>query len=145
MQNASVTEARIAYGVVALGAAFAAAVSGWNAYFLGNFLFLWGPLAALCVLLLALRARPAMIAGASLATTGHLALFCLWASTLPAREGAMAWIGYVFALPGGGCAALLAAARVDQKRSCLQAVLLSFGITLAGLVLSEALVWAALL
>lgn len=145
MQDACVTEARIAYGAVTLGAASAAAISGWNAYFLANFLLMWGPQAALCVLLLALRARPTMIAGTSLATTAHLALFCLWVTTLPTREGAMAWLGYVFALPGGGCAALLMATRIDKKHSGFRTLLLSFGITLAGFALNQGLVCATLL
>lgn len=148
MQDARVTEARIAYAAVALGAESAAAISGWNAYFLANFLFMWGSQAALCLLLLALRARPAVIAviaGTSLATTVHLALFCLWVTTLPTREGAMAWLGYVFALPGGGCAALLMATRIDKKHAGSRTLLLSLGITLAGLALNQGLVCATLL
>ena len=143
--RSSPNEVRSVVLAATLGATFVAAISSKDRHFFGQFFYAWAPHAALYLLLFALRARPATITGASLAATVHLAVFWLWANTLPATGNGLIWLGYFFALPGGLCAAVLAKLLIDMKRPLLQASLLSFGTTLAGFALNQGLVCTTLL
>src|SRR5512138_1276056 len=87
--------------------------------FLWNFSSFWVPQAAVLALLLPLRPRPAIVAGAALVMALHLAAFAGWMHTLGPGQ-ALAWLFYLFSFPGALAGAALAAL-VSRRRPRLSA------------------------
>jgi hypothetical protein len=132
------TEIRMALAVVSVGALIIATNCGWNSYSLGLFCMIWGPHALLLVILFALSARPASIAGASLAASTHFVAFLGWASANEASNtNGLAWLGYFCAIPGGAICATIAAFSVSRGRTILSTTSLVFGVTLFGFLLNQ--------
>lgn len=86
---------------VLFGFSVAVSLAPKDAYFLPNFAFFWLPQLVLLIIAHLCKLRPAMIAGVAFALASHLAVFAIW---LRSREhpDSMAWLGYMFSLPGAG-------------------------------------------
>ena len=70
-----------------------------KSYFLGSMAFYWGPHLAVLALVSMFKPRSAVIAGIAFGLSIYLAAFAIWVSTR-LHPSPMAWLGYLFALPG---------------------------------------------
>jgi hypothetical protein len=91
---------------IGCGVGASVVLSPKDEYFLGNFAYYWLPQAAIIVVLCLTKARPAIVAACALVLAIYLVAFDTWVATLPARDGALAWVGYLFALPGAAVGAI---------------------------------------
>lgn len=135
-----VPEKWIAVACVALGACVSA-IFAWGSHFLSNFAFYWGSQLALLALALVFRPRAAVVAGIAFSLAVYLGLFATWVFTR-AHPDSMAWLGYVFALPGGAIGAILAAF-ASRKRAQVERLAvgpLAAGLVAAGIGLNQAVV-----
>ena len=98
-------EVMLAISCIAIGMAVAATLAPRDAFFLPNFLFFWGTQVAIIALAALLKPRPAVLGGVSLALAIYLGSFGAWLFTRTHPES-MAWLGFVFSLPGAAIAAV---------------------------------------
>lgn len=123
------------------GVAVAALLSPKDAYFLGNFTFYWLPQAIVFAVLLFFVSRPAVLSGAAIVLAIYLALFGAWVFSRSHPES-MAWLGYLFSLPGAGLGAIAGALYVKRhsytRAAIAGAVAALF--TFAGLALNQVVV-----
>lgn len=68
-------------------------------YVLGNMAWYWGPYLAVLALVSMCKPRSAVIAGIAFGMSIYLAAFGIWVFTR-VHPDSMAWLGYVFSLPG---------------------------------------------
>ncbi len=94
-----------ALACILVGGIVAAVLAPRDADFAPNFLFFWLPQGAIVAVVGLLRSRPAVIAGVALALAIYLAGFGAWILTRRHPES-MAWLGYLFSLPGATLAAI---------------------------------------
>jgi hypothetical protein len=91
------------------GVMVAATLASLASTFLANFLAYWVPHAVVLLLLFwPLRARSATVAGVAVALALYLGAFGSWLLSRRHPES-LAWLGYLFSLPGGALAAIGAA------------------------------------
>lgn len=111
----STTERMTAIAGVVSGAAVSAVLAPKDSWFLPNFLSYWVP--QLCVLgFFCLRPpRPSVFAGLAFALALYLALFGSWLLSRQRAES-LAWLGYLFSLPGAIIGALLAIIFLSHRR-----------------------------
>lgn len=83
-------------------------------YFLGNFVFYWLPQGFVFAVLLFFAPRPAVLSGVAVVLAAYLALFGAWVFSRPHQES-MAWLGYLFSLPGAGIGAIAGALYVKRQ------------------------------
>lgn len=76
-----------------------AAIAPKDAWFLPNFTFYMASQLAVLGVIAAFRPRPAVAAGSALALAAYLAGYACWVFTRTPAES-MAWLGYLFVLPG---------------------------------------------
>lgn len=110
-------EKQFAVACVALGSFVSAALAPKDSYFFPNFLFFWGSQVLILAFVLLFRPRAAVIAGIAFSLALYLGLFGAWIFTRSHPES-MAWLGYVFSLPGAVVGAAIVAS-LPQRRSNL--------------------------
>ena len=93
------TERTAAWASLVPGLVLSAAIAPKDAWFLPNFLFYMASQLAVLGVIAAFRPRPAVAAGSALALAAYLAGYACWVFTRTPAES-MAWLGYLFVLPG---------------------------------------------
>ncbi len=104
-------EVNWARGSVLAGLAVAVILCGGNQPDL--LLYAWVPQALLLIVMAMIGARPAAIGGAAFALTVFLGFFNWWVHKYAANDG-LAWLLYVFSLPGGLVASIVVARRLNR-------------------------------
>lgn len=110
------TENQVATLCVVLGVAVAFALAPRDSYLFmfGNVAFFWLPQAIILGVLIPLSSRAAVISGTAIVLALYLATFGAWVfSRVP--PDSMAWLGYIFSLPGAGLGALIGMLVVRQR------------------------------
>ena len=131
---------------LAVGLAVAIVLAPKDSSFLPNFLFFWVPQLAVLAALFPFKAHLGTYAGVSLATAVYLAAFGAWLFA-HRRPESMAWLGYLFSLPGGLIGAFVAIQW--QRRNVAAPYLLigaaSFAFVLGGITVNQVLVCSTLM
>lgn len=116
------------------GVCLSAMLAPKDADFIPNVLFFWLPQLAVLALLWPLRPRGAVVAGAALALATYLGLFDAWVFSR-SHPDSMAWLGYLFSLPGAAVGSILSALWLRGRLtygaiavSCIAASLVLVGI-----------------
>lgn len=99
-----IREHYIAVAALLVGIIAAVLIAPESSFFLPNFLYFWLPQGVVIALLSAFGIRPVAIAGCALAMTLHLIAYALWISS---PHDALAWIGYLFSVPGAFAGAFI--------------------------------------
>jgi uncharacterized membrane protein YoaK (UPF0700 family) len=127
---------------VAAGLAAAAAFAPATSFFLGNFFLYWLPQGGVLVLLSMYKPpRPAAYAGVAGALAAYFLLFHSWVFSRQHPES-MAWLGYLFSIPGAVVGAFVALALL-ARRQITQAVPIGIACALgvaSGLAVNQAIV-----
>lgn len=139
--NLICSEKRLAVVCVALGACASAALAPKDSYFLPNFLFFWGSQVLVLACAVAFRLRPAFVAGVAFSLALYLSLFGTWVFTR-AHPESMAWLGYVFSLPGALVGLVAIASWLQQRQSVspLASGVLSAASVAAGIAINQTVV-----
>jgi hypothetical protein len=134
-------EINVACVSVLLGVVVAAALAPRTSFFLSNFLWYWVPQACVLILLWPLKARPAAVAGVAIALALYLGAFGWWLLSRRHPES-LAWLGYLFSLPGAALAAVGAALWLRGRTgwSALFAGCFAAGAVLVGIIVNQAVV-----
>lgn len=138
VENASYTrEVRSAWCAVLAGAVLAVVV--WWGRSPMNVVYTWVPQAVALGALFLLCARPAALSGAALAFAGYPGFFHWRVFSNPHPDG-LAWLFYLFSLPGGllGGLAAIAWLRKRDEWSAMAAGLFTAVLVIAGIALAEA-------
>jgi len=108
-------------------------------------LYAWVPQALLLVVMFLIGARPAAVGGAAFALTVFLGYFNWWVHEYAANDG-LAWLLYLFSLPGGLVAGIVVALRLDRLdgRTPLDAGLAAATWVIAGIAFNH-VAWYALM
>jgi ABC-type sulfate transport system permease component len=112
-----------------------------NSHFFPNFLFFSGPQLLMLAFVLLFRPRAPVVAGIAFSLALYLGLFGAWVFTRTHPES-MAWLGYMFSLPGGVVGAVLAAV-LSRKRpdlGSLAAGLAAAALVAAGIIVNQVVV-----
>lgn len=135
------TERGIAWVLVAAGLVVALAQSPLHRGLHGfawNFALYWGPQAIVLAVLLALRPRPAAVAGTALALVLHLVAFDAWIRSQGPGQ-ALGWLYYLFSFPGalaGAVAGTLVSRRLGRS-AALVAGAVAMALTAIGIALNH--------
>jgi hypothetical protein len=131
-------ERHAAVGCVLLGLAVSILLARKNSFFFPNVAFFWASQLGVLEFVWLFRCRPAIVAGVAIALATYLAAFGAWLFTRTHPES-MAWLGYVFALPGAVIGALGAAAWLRKRQDLrpLVAGSLAAVAVLTGVVLNQ--------
>lgn len=127
---------------IALGLTVSAALAAKSAWYWPNFIFYWAP--QLCILGLFCMykpPRPAFFAGLAFALATYLALFSSWLFFRQDPDS-LAWIGYLFSLPGAIVGSLIAInllERCEEDRPIAVGAVASI-VVLAGIGANQAIV-----
>jgi hypothetical protein len=131
-----------AFTSIALGVAVSAAFALKGSWFLSNLLFYWVPQACVLGLFCLYKPpRPAVFAGTALALAAYLGLFGAWLFSRQPPES-MAWLGYLFSLPGAVVGSFLALgwlARREEHRAVVIGTAVGVA-ALAGIAANQAIV-----
>ena len=100
--------------VLFIGFIAAILISPMNKYFLGNFLWFWLPQATIISLLFIIKVRSSIITGCTLIMTIHLIFYWFWISSSSDPSSTMAWIGYLFSIPGAFIGSFLFATLIKK-------------------------------
>ena len=135
------SELRLAVVCVSLGACASAALAPKDSYFLPNFLFFWGSQILVLAFAVAFRLRPAFVAGVALSLALYVSLFGTWVFTR-AYPDSMAWLGYMFSLPGAVIGLCLVASWLKTRPgvSPLASGLLAAASVAAGIAVNQTVV-----
>jgi len=137
MNSLALPEKRLAVVVVAISIAILAWLCSNSSSFWGQFAYVVAPQCLALLVLRAMRARGAAIAGTLLAQLGHLGLFDLWASG-KGDDAGLAWLAYFLAVPGGIVGGAIGARLLKQKPwTVLGVVAASALLSLAGVALNQ--------
>jgi len=130
-----------AIACVSLGLLVAVLLAPKNSFFLSNVGFYWASQLGVLALALLFKPRAAMVAGVALALAVYLAAFGAWLFTRT-RPDAMAWLGYVFSLPGAVVGAIAAAALHGRRPGLrpLVAGIMAAALVLVGIALNQVVV-----
>ena len=112
--------------MICLGVA-AAAFAPHDRFFLENFLWFWFPPAAVVVVTALIGAAPGGLAGTGLALVIYLVGYHAWA-----RES-LAWLGYLFAMPGAAIGAIAARSVGGQPNAHGRSFVINFLFVAGGL------------
>jgi hypothetical protein len=126
---------------VLAGVAVAVVLAPKDDYFFGNFMFYWIPQAIVLGILIPFTSRPAVVSGAAAILALYLAAYGAWHFSRPHPES-MAWLGYIFSLPGAAIGAIVGGIFIKQ-RSYQRAMVvgaIAAASTLVGLALNQLLV-----
>jgi hypothetical protein len=133
MQRSTTLEYLTALCGLALGLLVAYLFAIKSEIWLANMLFYWVPQAAVMLLFCMYKPpRPAFFSGLSLALTAYLALFGWWLFSRQQPES-MAWLGYLFSLPGAVVGGLLAVSWLAKNQGRGMAAAMSLAAASAGL------------
>jgi ABC-type molybdate transport system permease subunit len=117
-----------------------------DAYFISNVCFFWLPQLAVLAFSWPFRPSAAVVAGAALALAIYLGLFHAWVFS-HSHPDSMAWLGYLFSLPGAAVGSILASLWLRDRfigrpiaASCIAA-----GVVFAGALLNQAIVCATVM
>jgi hypothetical protein len=124
---------------LSFGAGVAAAIAPKDAFFVPNFLTYWGSQLFVLACLAVCRPRAEVVAGASMALAIYVAAFDYWNMSREHPES-MAWLGYLFSLPGAVIGAVAARLRSRSLSHPLLIGLVSFALVLAGIAINQALI-----
>ncbi|WP_139271152.1 hypothetical protein [Atopomonas hussainii] len=105
----SINEKTAAFLCVLSGITVATTISPSGEYFLGNFIYFWLPQLGILALTAIIHSRPAVISGAALVMALYLAAFNSW------TPDSMAWLGYLFSLPGAAIGSAIGAANIKNR------------------------------
>jgi predicted membrane protein len=134
-----ISEKKIVAVCLTLGCFVSALLAPKDAYFLPNFLIFWGSQIVVLLVSLVVRPRAAVVAGTAFSLAVYLGLFGLWVNE------AMAWLGYLFSLPGALFGALLAGGMERNRWSFdldpLKVSLLAAAWVAAGIAINQALIY----
>ena len=128
---------------VLLGVCIAVAISPKDSFFLGNFIIYWGPQAVILIFLSLASRNHSVVASTAVILALYLAAFNFWVTShIRPDPLALAWLGYLFSLPGAAIGAtfgafLIAAGFIPRFISLAA---LSAFCTLLGLVLNQLVV-----
>ncbi len=125
-------EKQLAVACVTLGGCVSAALASKDSFFFSNFLFFWGSQVLVLAFISMFRPRAAVVAGIAFSLALYLCLFGSWVFTR-SHPDSMAWLGYVFSLPGAIVGVLLVAS-LSQRQPNLGS--LAVGLTAAAAVAS---------
>jgi hypothetical protein len=115
MRMSYALEYLVAVTSIVIGIAVSAAFALKGPWFLSNLLFYWVPQACVLVLFCLYKPpRPAVFAGVALALAAYLGLFGVWLFSRHPPES-MAWLGYLFSLPGAVVGSFLAIGRLARR------------------------------
>jgi hypothetical protein len=109
----SIDEKSAAFICVFLGILVAVYIAPSGSYFFGNFIYFWLPQVGVFLLPAIVYSRPAVISGAALALALYLAAFHSWNSL--SGPDSMAWLSYLFSLPGAAIGAVAGALHMKNK------------------------------
>ncbi|MEQ1533984.1 MAG: hypothetical protein ABL906_10515 [Sideroxydans sp.] len=128
-------------GVLA-GVIVAAVLAPWDDYFLANFMFYWIPQAVILGVLMSVSSRPAAVAGTAIILAFYLAAYWAWLHHVKSDDAGLAWLGYLFSLPGAAVGALFGASFIERKKYkyAKVACLILAASTLVGLALNQLLI-----
>jgi hypothetical protein len=134
-------EVGLAFGSVLSGVVIAAVLASGGSFFVSNFLWYWVPQACVLILLWLLKARPATFAGVAIALALYLGAFGWWLFSRGHPES-LAWLGYLFSLPGAAIAAVSVALWLRGRRGWGALLVGSFaaGAVLVGIIVNQAIV-----
>ena len=124
------------FGVLLLLTATSAYVAPHDRYFVGNFAWYWLPVVVVVLIGVALGVVPSISAGGGIALALFLAAFHSWVASL-GRGADMAWLGYLFAMPGAATGLLVAGWLAKRESSgALASLFIALAATAAGLALN---------
>ena len=103
-------------GGLVLLAGTAACLAPHDRHFAQNFAWYWLPAVVVLVAAVALGVAASVAAGGGLALALFLAAFNSWVASL-GRGGDMAWLGYLFTMPGAFAGLLVAGWLVKRETS----------------------------
>jgi hypothetical protein len=109
-------EKRLAIACIIFGVCISAILAPKSSYFFPNFLFYSGSQLLILAFVLLFRPRAAVVAGIAFSLALYLGLFGAWVFTSTHPES-MAWLGYIFSLPGAVVGAVLAAILLRKQSS----------------------------
>lgn len=135
------TERYFAIAGIFLGLAISYLLAPKDAYFLSNIVFYWGSQICVLICVWPFKPRAMIIAGISTALAIYLGTFGVWLFTRNHPES-IAWLGYVFSLPGAWVGALIAIVflHLQTKPRPIVAGIVAAGITLVGIAISQTIV-----
>ena len=135
------TESYVAIGCVSLGGIVSALLASKGSHFLANFAFYWLPQLGVLAFVCLCKPRLAVIAGVATVLAVYLAAFGTWAFTRNSPES-MAWLGYLFSLPGALLAAVGAAIMLRARLHIhpLAAGAMAAGVVFAGIAINQTVV-----
>lgn len=127
-------------GGLVLIAGTSAYLAPHDRHFFPNFAWYWLPAVVVLVAVTALGLASPVAAGGGIALALFLAAFHSWAASL-GKGGDMAWLGYLFAMPGAFIGLLVAGWLVKRERSgVVPALFIGLAVTVAGLALNMGVV-----
>lgn len=134
-------ERKLAVACVTLGGCISAVLAPKDSFFFPNFLFFWGSQVLILAFVLLFRPRAAVVAGIAFSLALYLGLFGAWLFTRTHPES-MAWLGYVFSLPGAVVGAVLVALLLQRQPNLgpYAAVLLAAALVAAGIAINQVVV-----
>ena len=91
----------------------AATIAPSGSYFFGNFIYFWLPQAGVFLIPALIYSRPAVISGTALVLALYLAAFNSW--NVSNGPESLAWLGYLFSLPGAAIGAGAGALHLKSK------------------------------
>ena len=131
---------------VLVGLCVAVAISPKNTFFLQNVAFYWGSQLCVIVCMLPFKPRPAIVAGSAISLAIYLALFNAWLTSQQHPES-LAWLGYIFSLPGAvvaGIAVVLWHRRL-QSMNAVKTSLTAAVVTATGIAINQTIICSTLL
>jgi hypothetical protein len=130
---------------VVSGAVAAAFVAPWDSFFLANFAWYWLPQASVLLLLMfVVPPHYSFFGGVAVSLTIYFLLFAWWLFWRGAES--MAWLGYLFSLPGAAIGAALSRLFLVMKPGygALKIGIVAAAGTLLGIALNQAVVCATI-
>jgi hypothetical protein len=88
-----------------LGVVVAAVLAPKGEYFFMNFAFYWIPQIVVVGILVPFSSRPAVVSGAAIILSVYLVVYGIWLTLTKTDDAGLAWLGYLFSLPGGAIGA----------------------------------------
>ncbi|UUY08193.1 hypothetical protein LRS11_20725 [Pseudomonas sp. J452] len=142
MDAPSKTNLELIFSIACIGFGILVAcfLSPKDRYFLGNMAIFWLPQAAILLCMWLLGSRPSVISGVALILSLYLAAFGVFTFYNSGPDASMAWLGYLFSLPGAGIGALIGIAIIKLRKIHAAAVagVVSAICTFVGLAINQA-------